>query len=73
MTTEKLGRRLEVTSKKLGTVDFNLLDENGNCIAEIIATPYKTRIIGGSDNIVLSSKEKIFCQMTARKTLNRLL
>lgn len=70
MTTQKQGRRLEVVSKKTGIVDFNLLDDDDHCIAEVIATPYKTRLVEPSNGIVLSEKERIFCQMTAKKSLN---
>lgn len=73
METEKMNRRLKITHKRSDTVDFDLLDENGECIAELVVTPYAIRFIGDSNNIHLSEQEIIFCITTAKKVLNGLL
>lgn len=74
METEKMNRRLQITHKKSGTVDFDIIDENQKCIAEFFATPYGIRFIGdNNDNIHLSEQEIIFCQSTAMKESNGLL
>lgn len=68
--TKKLGRRFEVESKRPGKINFNLIDENGKLIAKVMATPYRTMILSAvSTNICLTQNERVFCQVSAKKTL----
>ncbi|MBQ2937468.1 MAG: hypothetical protein IJE05_01070 [Clostridia bacterium] len=68
--TKKLSRRLDVESKRTGKLTFKLMDEDSNCIGTVVATPYKVMLVEAANpNVMLTPEERIFCQMSAKKTL----
>lgn len=68
---QKVTRELNLKQKKFGRVILELV-QDGKVLAEVLATPYATRVIRNS-NIVLTQKEVCKAQLLAKKTLDSIL
>lgn len=64
---QEVTRELNLKQKKFGRVTLQLVQDD-EVLAEVLATPYATRVIG-NQNIVLTQQEVCTCQMIAKKTL----
>lgn len=68
---QEVTRELNLKQKKFGRVTLELVQDD-KVLAEVLATPYATRVIG-NQNIVLTQQEVCKAQLFAKKTLESLL
>lgn len=64
-------RTLKAVDTVMGQIFFSLLDEAGNRLAIVLATPYDARIVihNVDNHLALTPEERLFCQMEVLKTV----